>query len=952
MAGGSGSAVENPLDTTHDFKVGLFTILMIAIVFCTLIFETVEHAVQTLTSTHKEIHESIYHDVLVRIKDELMILGLISFILVFIEESLQLGNADLHTFHFAHLMVFMIACTYAIQGGAIIYYTKWTRYRWRLAEHEVRMAVPSYVRRRSPSALGRRIDTWLRKKSSANLSDFDLESGASDAGRRPSSLTVVQTPYVGLCCAVRVFHRLWDNLHFFYNKQSYMARFRVVRRMFAAMYLENRHEGATGFASTGDSARRADFDFAVYLTLCLRRNAVELLELRKTSWIAFSAIIFLNWVRYSVWLEVSDSTTYDESDMYLANDNAWVLATFLVSIGLLVLLAQIMMLIMIEDGMNSLLYLHGPELLLKDRTRDWRRRYVTGKAFLEVLELLLRATKRKDRIDARNMTVGSPNRNAKRRKKKVEKGGDYTKHMQKKKSVSWAREDENPKRESEEVLATSSSSSPTIAVFEIGSNVRILKAGSQQGKAGEVIDPHWHGRVKIEMFGTREIKSYLAGELEVIHDARLLSALKEGTLHVGDDVRVIKKGTQTGKIGTVTDPHWNGRVKLRMYDSGATKSYLPNEIEIVRVHSSPTLGRRQKKNSPKHADNRGDGVEDGASKSDPPPPHRSQHLSGSHHQHHHHHHHHRDALDAYYATQAKGCASFFFQCFRLIVTGHEHDGHTHSTPRGFEHIEWRHRGFCCKSDEGTFRVIQGLSLLQALYALWSLLYLAELITVSDASPSVTLVVVFALSTFALLAAMSFGTMPALFERYTLLQAWAAPNFELIDDTKYRIKSRESSIIELIKRFRRMVETTHIDKSGMRQIFDDLDIDKSGRLDRKEIACLLFDMFGSIERARLAALVKLFDPLAKGCTFEMFVKVLYDGNSTEIGKSFALRETIRLSRKGSSELRELDENLESMLEVDGATTLAPPDKRPAATPMGSGVELVDMSSGKEVEDSAV
>jgi len=50
----------------------------------------------------------------------------------------------------------------------------------------------------------------------------------------------------------------------------------------------------------------------------------------------------------------------------------------------------------------------------------------------------------------------------------------------------------------------------------------------------------------------------------------------------GDRILVTKDGSQYGNMGTVTDPHWYGRVKVRM-DSGAVKSYLfsKGEIEVV-----------------------------------------------------------------------------------------------------------------------------------------------------------------------------------------------------------------------------------------------------------------------------------------------------------------------------------------------------------------------------------
>jgi hypothetical protein len=49
----------------------------------------------------------------------------------------------------------------------------------------------------------------------------------------------------------------------------------------------------------------------------------------------------------------------------------------------------------------------------------------------------------------------------------------------------------------------------------------------------------------------------------------------------GDRVRIIKNGTQKQQIALVTDPDWSGRVKVITEASMATKSYLPEELELV-----------------------------------------------------------------------------------------------------------------------------------------------------------------------------------------------------------------------------------------------------------------------------------------------------------------------------------------------------------------------------------
>ena len=107
-------------------------------------------------------------------------------------------------------------------------------------------------------------------------------------------------------------------------------------------------DDSTGFASTSDSDRRTDFDFSVYLTLSVQKNALELLDVRKTSWIAFSSVIGLNWIRYVIWIaydEANTSSSYNNTGRYLASsyddgegvisdDNPWTFAYFLIGVGL------------------------------------------------------------------------------------------------------------------------------------------------------------------------------------------------------------------------------------------------------------------------------------------------------------------------------------------------------------------------------------------------------------------------------------------------------------------------------------------------------------------------------------------------------------------------------------------------------------------------------------------
>ena len=48
----------------------------------------------------------------------------------------------------------------------------------------------------------------------------------------------------------------------------------------------------------------------------------------------------------------------------------------------------------------------------------------------------------------------------------------------------------------------------------------------------------------------------------------------------GDHVKIVKIGSQTGKTGVVTEPHWAGRIKIECDEGGVTKSYLPEELEL------------------------------------------------------------------------------------------------------------------------------------------------------------------------------------------------------------------------------------------------------------------------------------------------------------------------------------------------------------------------------------
>lgn len=57
-----------------------------------------------------------------------------------------------------------------------------------------------------------------------------------------------------------------------------------------------------------------------------------------------------------------------------------------------------------------------------------------------------------------------------------------------------------------------------------------------------------------------------------------LITVKHDVWSVGESVIVAKSGTQTGQVATITDPEWNGRVKVKMAVDGNTRSYLPSEL--------------------------------------------------------------------------------------------------------------------------------------------------------------------------------------------------------------------------------------------------------------------------------------------------------------------------------------------------------------------------------------
>jgi hypothetical protein len=66
---------------------------------------------------------------------------------------------------------------------------------------------------------------------------------------------------------------------------------------------------------------------------------------------------------------------------------------------------------------------------------------------------------------------------------------------------------------------------------------------------------------------------------------RSKSAIKTDTIafKIGDNVRVIKRGTQTGKTAVVTKTDWKakGILKVKLDTDGSIKAYLSHEVALL-----------------------------------------------------------------------------------------------------------------------------------------------------------------------------------------------------------------------------------------------------------------------------------------------------------------------------------------------------------------------------------
>jgi hypothetical protein len=68
------------------------------------------------------------------------------------------------------------------------------------------------------------------------------------------------------------------------------------------------------------------------------------------------------------------------------------------------------------------------------------------------------------------------------------------------------------------------------------------------------------------------------------------SGSRDGTLSIGDDVEVLKKGTFKGQKAVVTNPNWDGMVKVKL--DGNTKSYARTDLKVLRKEDPIDRRRR------------------------------------------------------------------------------------------------------------------------------------------------------------------------------------------------------------------------------------------------------------------------------------------------------------------------------------------------------------------------
>jgi len=116
--------------------------------------------------------------------------------------------------------------------------------------------------------------------------------------------------------------------------------------------------------------------------------------------------------------------------------------------------------------------------------------------------------------------------------------------------------------------------------FAVGDKVKVTKIGSQTGKLGIILDPDWTGRCKVRMLDKKPddekaIKSYTPHDLEMV-----MPHLVTNDFRVGDKVKVVKFGSSKyGRLVTIVNPAWNGRIKVDM--DGKIVSYKADQLELL-----------------------------------------------------------------------------------------------------------------------------------------------------------------------------------------------------------------------------------------------------------------------------------------------------------------------------------------------------------------------------------
>jgi hypothetical protein len=106
-----------------------------------------------------------------------------------------------------------------------------------------------------------------------------------------------------------------------------------------------------------------------------------------------------------------------------------------------------------------------------------------------------------------------------------------------------------------------------------GDLVKVIKEGSSLfGRKAKVVNSDWNGLVKVTLIGESAFKTYKRNQLEL--DVSILLKFKKDDL-----VKIIKHGSNVGKLARVEDPAWNDLVKVRLVGEADFKSYHRYELE-------------------------------------------------------------------------------------------------------------------------------------------------------------------------------------------------------------------------------------------------------------------------------------------------------------------------------------------------------------------------------------